>query len=160
MKLAKLVEELLAKTEHYKDLAIDYLTTQYGTNKNIVYHGTPNITYLKNTNDIDNLNNTVNAKSKYLFVNNKPSIAINYAKNYNGFSDKSGVAVFKLIGKAYTIKKNDIPIAFKSNDDFELFLDTKKKLGFDYVKIPQDGNNIAILNINSISLINTHKIIN
>jgi hypothetical protein len=160
MKLVKLIEELLAKTAHYKDLAVDYLTNKYGTHKNIVYHGTPNITYLKNINDIDTLKNTVNAKSKYLFVNSKPSVALNYAKNYNGYSDKSGIAVFKLIGKAYTIKNNDIPIAFKSNDDFELFLDTKKKLGFDYVKIPQDGNNIAILNINSISLIDTHKIIN
>jgi len=160
MKLVKLVEELLAKTAHYKDLAVDYLTNKYGIHKNIVYHGSPNITYLKNINDIDTLKNTVNAKSKYLFVNYKPSVALNYAQNYNGYSDKSGVAVFKLTGKAYTIKKNDIQIAFKSIDNFELFLDTKKKLGFDYVIIPQDGNNIAILNINSLSLLDTYKIIN
>lgn len=146
--------------ENYRDIAIDYLSSKYGINKNIIYHGTPDITYLKNINNINTLQNTINAKSKYLFVNNKPSVAINYSKNYNGFTEKSGIAVFKLNGKGYTMKKNDIPIAFKSMDDFELFLDTKSNEGFDYVKIPQDGNNIAVLNINSISLIEIYKIVN
>lgn len=145
--------------EDYKDIANDYLTEKYGIRKNIVYHGTRDITYLKGIEDINTLDNTVNAKSKYLFVNNKPSIAINYAKKNNRFSDKSGIAIFKLIGKGYTMKKNDIPVAFKSMVDFELFLDNKKELGFDYVKIPQDGNNIAVLNIDALTLIGTHKII-
>jgi hypothetical protein len=133
-------------TEDYKDMALDYLINKYGSNKTIVYHGSDDITYFKNVADIDTLNNTKNAKSKYIFVNNKPSVAINYAKNYNGFSEKSGVIVFKLNGRGYIMKNTDIPIAFKSIVDFELFLDMKKDLGFDFVKIPQDGNNIAVLN--------------
>ncbi len=161
--IATTIREYLTENisdEHYRDIAIDFLSSKYGINKNIVYHGTPDITYLKNIDDINTSKNTINAKSKYLFVNNKPSVAINYSKNYNGFTNKSGIAVFKLNGKGYIMKKNDIPIAFKSMDDFELFLDNKRNEGFDYVKIPQDGNNIAILDINIISLIEIYKIVN
>ncbi|MFW6246991.1 MAG: hypothetical protein ACOC22_02325 [bacterium] len=145
--------------ENYKDNAIDLLYKKYGLNKNIVYHGSPDITYLKSIGDIDTVNNTQNAKSKYIFVNNKPSIAINYSSDYNNrFTPNSGIAVFLLKGKGYVMKKHDIPIAFKSMDDFELFLDEKKTLGYDFVKIPQDGNNIAILNVNVLTLMEIFKI--
>lgn len=153
-------EFLLEKSDYeLKEFAIDYFNDKYGTNANIVYHGSPNITYLNTIKDIDTTKNTLNAKSKYLFVNNKSSIALNYAQLVS-YTETSGVAVFKMKGKKYTMKNSDTPIAFKSIEHFESFLDGKKEEGFDYVIMPQDGKNIAILNNNILQLKEIYKIIN
>ena len=118
----------------------------------IVFHGSPDISFLNKIEDINTADNTVNAESKYFNVNKNPSIAVTYSQKQNKFNPTSGVGVFKISGKKYEMKKSDI-LNLKSNEAYEDFYDKKKAEGYDYISVPQDGNNIVVLNNNALKLV-------
>jgi len=131
------------------------ITNKYKGQKNIVFHGSPNISYLNSIDDINTIENTKNSKSKYLNVSAKPSTAVAYAKSYNGYGQNSGIAAFELKGKKYVLKKEDI-VNLKNEKDYENFYDQKKSEGYDYIEVPQDANNIVVLNNNALKYKEKH----
>ena len=116
---------------------------------NMLYHGSDNITWFNSVDDIDTINNTTNARSKYLFLSPNKKTALNYSINSIGMNinigDTSGVISFKLKksrGKRLTTKD----LKYDSMSEFESILDSYKKDGYDYLIIQPDGNNYVILN--------------
>ena len=103
----------------------DNIFNKYKGSKNIVYHGSPDISYLSSVESLNPEDNTQNAESKYVYVNPTAKVARNYSTFYNGYGNKSGVAVFKIKGKKYVMKKSDI-LSIKNNEQNEAFLDKKK----------------------------------
>ena len=53
-----------------------------------LYHGSSNISYFNDTSSIDTLSNTVNAKSKYLFLTPNKRTAFNYSQINKGMDVK------------------------------------------------------------------------
>jgi hypothetical protein len=107
---------------------------------------------LNSKDDISTVGNTKNAESKYLNLSPKAGVAVSYSIIAQKIGDKSGVAAFKLKGKGYTMKNSDI-LNLKTNEAYEAFYDAKKAEGYDYVKVPQDANDIVVLNNNAIEYV-------
>jgi len=120
--------------------------------KDVYYHGSDDISYLNSKDDINTANNTKNAKSKYLNLSPKAGTAVSYSIRQQKIGEKSGVAAFKLKGKGYTMNSEDVK-TLKSNEDYEVFYDKKKSEGYDYVKVPQDANDVVVLNNNAIQYV-------
>ena len=118
----------------------------------VYYHGSSDISYLNSKDDISTIYNTKNAKSKYLNLSPKAGVAVSYSISEQKIGEKSGVAAFKLKGKGYTMKNSDIN-NLKTNEAYEAFYDNKKAEGYDYVKVPQDANDIVVLNNNAIDYV-------
>ncbi len=144
--------EGLKETFETKVKIEETLNEKYKGNKNVVYHGSPDISYLNDISDFNSKDNMRNAPSKYMSVNKKPSIAENYSLYRKEYGEKSGIAAFELKGKKYTLTKSDIN-SLTTNEKYEDFYDKKKEEGYDYVEVPQDGNNIVVLNNNAIKLL-------
>lgn len=129
--------------------------------KNTFYHGTDNLLPIEKGN-INTLENTRNAESKYFFLAEKPRTAFTYSKDSSGekisLKENSGVASFAISknAKQYKFTKKDTEL-IKTNEDFESFLDSKKQEGYDVVIMTTDANNRVILNNDIISLKNTYK---
>lgn len=116
-----------------------------------LYHGSNNVSWFKTVDDIDTFKNTVNAKSKYLFLSPNKETALNYSIDSIGMNnvikENSGVLSFDLKkskGKNLTKKE----LNYKSIEEFEDILNKYKEKGFDYVVIVPDGKNHVILNNN------------
>jgi hypothetical protein len=145
----------LEQPKETKDTFENREKIEFGLNDlgdNVFYHGSDDISYLNSKDDINTLDNTKNAKSKYLYLTKNKGTAISYSIHQQKIGEKSGVAAFKLKGKGYTTTKNDIK-NLKSINDYEEFNDKKKSEGYDYIKVPQDANNIVVLNNNAIEYI-------
>jgi hypothetical protein len=148
--------EPIKETFENKTQLEDNLDNTYKGQKNVVYHGSPDISYLKDVSDLNTKDNTQNAESKYVWVNPKSKYALNYSKSHDGFHENSGVAAFELgNGKKYVLKKSDIS-ELRTNEDYEKFFDNKKQQGYDYVEVPQDGGNIVVLNNDILTLKGKH----
>lgn len=123
---------------------------------NCLYHGSNDISWFNTVKDINTLSNTVNAKSKYLFLTPNKSTALNYSIISNGMdiniNDNSGVLSFK-ISKSKGIKLKSKNLKYNSMSGFEDILDKYQDKGYDYVIIEPDGNNYVILNPNILKLI-------
>lgn len=149
------VQEGAAKVENVKDTfenreAIEDNLKDLGDN--VYYHGSDDISYMNSKEDVNTAANTKNAESKYLNLSPKASVAISYSIRQQKIGDKSGVAAFKLTGNGYVMKNADIKM-LKSNEDYEAFYDKKKLEGYDYIKVPQDANDIVVLNNNAIEYV-------
>lgn len=118
----------------------------------VYYHGSDDISYLSSKEDFNTVSNTKNAESKYVNLTPKAGTAVSYSIRQQRIGEKSGVAAFKLKGKGYTMTNADIK-TLKSNADYEAFYDKKKSEGYDFVKVPQDANDIVVLNNNAIEYV-------
>lgn len=129
---------------------------------NCLYHGSKDISWFKSINDINTFNNTINAKSKYLFLSPNKNTAFNYSKEGTGIiksliNDKSGVLAFKLSkSKGKKLRNKDFKNIDGSIDSFETILDEHKNLGYDYVINTLDGNNYTILNNNILKFVGAY----
>lgn len=133
---------------------------------NCLYHGSKDISWFNSINDINTFDNSVNAKSKYLFLSPKKSTAFNYSIEGTGsmkslINDKSGILVFKLSkSKGKKLTKQDFKNMDNTIDSFEKIFDDYKKLGYDYVINTLDGNNYVILNNNILKFISSYYNLN
>lgn len=129
--------------------------------KNVFYHGSPDIEWTTEK-DIDVESNTRNAKSKYIFLAEKPVTALRYSEESVGRSTKitpkSGIASFEIKkgAKTYKLTKKDIDGAV-TIESLEAVYDKIKQNGYDVVINTLDGNNRIILNNNIIQYKNTYK---
>lgn len=136
------------------------ILSQIPTGKNLVYHGSPDISWAESE-SINTSDNTNNASSKYLFLAESPSTAYNYSvPTTNGvgkMSKNSGIVVssIKPNAKTHRLTSKDVEGA-DTIEKLEKVYDSLKEKGIDVIVNTLDANNKIVLNNDVVSFNSVH----
>ena len=134
--------------------------SQIPTGKNLVYHGSPDISWAESE-SINTSDNTNNATSKYLFLAESPSTAYNYSvPTVNGvgkMSKNSGIVVSSINpnAKTHRLTSKDVKGA-DTIEKLEKVYDSLREKGIDVIVNTLDANNRIVLNNDVISFNSVH----